>query len=577
MHRFLQVFFAVFSAILLSLAIPNELLKFGSPALGIIASAPIYMAVRRSKNCLECFLLCFLHGFLTHLLSSFWLGNFQGYALFTLGASDFGTGGLEAIMSLFFYFPALFSGNRTSLEETANPDSPLIPFRTLWFASLYTVWEWVKSTGFLGYPWGTLSMTAFRWPLLTQIADITGPYGVTFLFAFASAVLGEGILILPRSAEFQKMGRSRAFLDTFRCCSVLFVLTLVYGSLQYCKEYTQTKTLNAILVQQNGDPWLKGEENSIKVSQRLTEEKIDEIRRNGKECDLVVWSEAVLKKRFPGAKYFYDGFPSDSPLTEFIDRMNTTFLIGGPVTIDAAKHRYANSALLFNRHGEYVGSYQKMHLVPFAELIPGVEVDFVRKLMKDMVGFSYGWYPGKCVTLFDIPLSSKVADTRRAKVVSVSEGGIAEEFPQKPEKSVTISTPICFDDTAAEVCRAMFLCGSEVFVNVTNDAWSLTDSAEIQHAAVAHYRAIEYRTTLARCTNAGYTVVVGPNGKILQSLPLFEEAALAAEIPVYERQFTLYARLGNWLPILLAVLAALHILRTVLAPEKSLAISGFRL
>ena len=125
---------------------------------------------------------------------------------------------------------------------------------------------------------------------------------------------------------------------------------------------------------------------------------------------------------------------------------------------------------------------------------------------------------------------------------------------------MTIATPICFDDTAAEVCRAMFLSGSEAFVNVTNDAWSKTESAEIQHAVVAHYNAIEYRTTLARATNAGYTVVIGPNGKVLDSLPLFTECALSTEIPIFEREITIYAMFGNWLPISLSIAAALYIL-----------------
>ncbi len=545
----------------MALAIPNEVLIFGSPEIGLIATFPLYIAIAKSKTYKEAFLLCFIQATTTHVLSSFWLGNFQGYAEFTLGASAVGTGFVQAFMSLFFYFPTLYTKNKEKLTERADPSSNSIAFRMVWFAAIYTVWEWVKSTGFLGYPWGTLSMTAFRWSFITQIADITGPYGITFMFAFFSAVMGEGAMLLSKAAEFPALKKSGSYMNAARACLALLAVSSIYGIYEYNKPRVQTKTLNAVLVQQNGDPWFKGEKLSIEISKRLSEEKIDELRKAGKSCDLVVWSEAILKKRFPSAKSYYENFPEDESLSAFINRMDVPFIIGGPVTIDQEKHRYGNSALLFDRNGKYSGSYQKMHLVPFAELIPGVGNEKVRKIMKERIGFSYGWYPGKVVTLFEIPISTPPKDNRSQKLITIGDDlDKPKENPPRPKKSVTIATPICFDDTAAEVCRAMFLSGSEAFVNVTNDAWSKTESAEIQHAVVAHYNAIEYRTTLARATNAGYTVVIGPNGKVLDSLPLFTECALSTEIPIFEREITIYAMFGNWLPISLSIAAALYIL-----------------
>ena len=64
---------------------------------------------------------------------------------------------------------------------------------------------------------------------------------------------------------------------------------------------------------------------------------------------------------------------------------------------------------------------------------------------------------------------------------------------------------------------------------------------------------MEFRTTLARCTNSGYTAVIDPTGKIIGSLPLFEEGVLAQRIPVYKREATLYAIFGDWFAILLII------------------------
>jgi apolipoprotein N-acyltransferase len=89
--------------------------------------------------------------------------------------------------------------------------------------------------------------------------------------------------------------------------------------------------------------------------------------------------------------------------------------------------------------------------------------------------------------------------------------------------------------------------GAELFINMSDDSWSLKKSSEYQHFCVAAYRAIEYRTTMLRSCNAGYSVVLDPAGKILCDLPLFEQVATNYDVPVYKYTVTTYARFGNWL------------------------------
>ncbi|MCR5187597.1 MAG: hypothetical protein K6C97_01585, partial [Treponema sp.] len=129
--------------------------------------------------------------------------------------------------------------------------------------------------------------------------------------------------------------------------------------------------------------------------------------------------------------------------------------------------------------------------------------------------------------------------------------------------------PICFDDSFTDIMRPMFLNGAELFVNITDDSWSLKKSSEYQHFVIASYRAIEYRTTLIRSTNAGYSVVVDPAGKILADMPLFQAQAMSCEVPIYEHKMTCYARFGNWLPYLLVTLFALYLIYAFLMFEKT--------
>ena len=84
--QILQVFYSIFSGIITALAIPNELFLLGSPLLGIIALIPLFVVISRSKSFAEAGLLTGLQLFVTHMLSSYWLGRFKDFAIFTLGA-----------------------------------------------------------------------------------------------------------------------------------------------------------------------------------------------------------------------------------------------------------------------------------------------------------------------------------------------------------------------------------------------------------------------------------------------------------------------------------------------------------
>ena len=152
MRRFLQVFCPFFSGVALALAIPNELLPFGSPLIAVFSLLPFYVALSRAKSYEGAFASGWILAFTAHMLSSFWLGNFRGFALFTLGASALGTGFVCAFSALVFYFPFSHFKAERRLQENAGMMAYSLPLRVFWFAGTYTVWEWAKSFGFIEYP-----------------------------------------------------------------------------------------------------------------------------------------------------------------------------------------------------------------------------------------------------------------------------------------------------------------------------------------------------------------------------------------------------------------------------------------
>ena len=583
MISFLQVFQVIFSAILVSLAVPNEFFLLGCPYIALVSLIPLYIVIAECASYKSAFLLGALHTFFVHLLSSFWLAFFKDFAIFTLGASALGTALIGGILGRMLYVPYARYGGQKNFPEETNPSCSKkrleegaggaaygIPFRVFWFACAYTLYEWYKAsgTGFLAYPWGTLSSSAFEWRLFMQIADLTGAYGVSFLFALCSAVCAEGLLLLKRTAHLIAPQASLSALKhTAKLCIALFALSFLYGTFQYVKVRRAEKTLNAVLVQQNSNPWNESsDEASIIASEKLSEEKIAALRAEGKDVHLVVWSEGVLRHSFPNGQAYYSLYPPEEPLVSFIERMNVPFIIGGPYIADGETHRLSNAALLFDAEGIFRGAYEKIHLVPFAEVLPGEEYEWAVDLMDKLVGISAGWKAGDQYVLFDIPCEWNEERAKSAsKIVSLAKDE-ANQAAQKSTPLVRVGTPVCFGDAfPSDVCAPLHRYGSDVFINITDDSWSNTKSAEYQHFVIASYRAIEYRTTLVRSTNAGYSVVLDPAGKILADMPLFERDALAVSIPVYKHTMTVYALFGNWLPFVFGVLIIAYCLYVSLA------------
>lgn len=422
----------------------------------------------------------------------------------------------------------------------------------------------------------------FNWPIVMQLSAITGTYGISFIIAIINSFLAEVIIFYNNKGvkdskyknDYREYDKHRYFSLTLitKTFGILIILILAYGTIQYYRPRKVEKTLTTIMVQQNLDPWAdSSDRNAITISQELTKKELDKLKENYDTADLVVWSEGCLKRAFPYSQDFYRYFPEEYPLIDFIDECDVPFLIGGSYheeTDDTDK--FYNAAIMFDNNGHFRGWYGKNHLVPFAESLPFIEFPVMREFMERVIGISAGWYPGKQYVYFDV--AGRTGEGY--SLPSTKEIDITKDYYEQLEedlKPVTVkfSTPICFDDAFTDVMRPMFLNGAELFVNITDDSWSLTKSSEIQHFAIAAYRAIEYRTTLIRSANAGYSVVVDPSGRVICDQPLFEASSTTCEVPIYKRSMTTYARFGNWLPYIIAILFIIYCVYMKLTFKKT--------
>lgn len=528
-----RLFLGLISSLLLALSLPNELFSWGAPALGLVALAPLFVALAESGSYRESFAIGSTFGGLAHGLSSYWLWFFKDFRFWTLGTT---------VIAYMIVYGTLGLYLRGTLKR-GGLARPLI------FAMAWAVFEWGKSSGFLGYPWG---LVAYSWNTVlpaVQIAESTGVYGLSFALAFVSASIGEVLCGPPARlpgptdgvAERTPAGRLSAVVPPRpawpdgRYASlgnlVVAVLCLVaiyaYGLVALERPREARGTVDVLLVQQNVDPWEGTEAENLAGSIALASKALDSA---GAGADLVLFSESTLRRPWNGFQRYFSRTPAGYPLGSFIRDSGAHFLTGAPEILDYESFEATNSVILISPEGRQVGSYAKTHPVPFAEAIPFWEVPAVRAFIQDVVGLASGWTMGVERVLFDLP-------TARSG-------------------NVRFAAPICFEDAFAYLCRRFVLDGAEILVNLTNDSWSRTESAEIQHFVAARLRAVELRRTLVRSTNGGVSAVVGPDGRVLDSLPLFVAEARLVKVPVYVGEETPYLRFGDWFAALLACILA---------------------
>ena len=519
MSFFSSLFVVFLASWLLSMGIPNEVFHFGNSIAGFLCFIPLYIVFFKTKSRLQTALFYSFFATFTHLLSSFWLVHFQDFAIFTLGASTIAYFFLAFPFGLFFH------------HVFANARLQVRPFL---FALGITLWEYFKSSGFTAYPWGTIAMTALNLKQFIQFVDVAGVWGLSYTMPLISAMAAECILATFGLTEgFKKNGKStkhnRPLIIPLSIVLFLVLSINIYGYFSLHRIEKATKNISLLLIQQNSDPWYDFLDESITTGQKLTREGLKE----SPNVDLVVWSESSLSIAYEEYKNMYNDSPYNDAFIPFLEEIDKPLLAGTQLKGKDEPSENFNGVVLLDKKGDVLGSYAKMQLVPFAEFLPFIDHPIVQKFFDKLVGFSSGYNQGSHYKIFSIKNSKG--------------------------ENINFACPICYEDAFPSLCASLHEKGSDLLINLTNDSWSKTDSAEYQHFAIAYFRAIELRTTLIRSTNSGYTCAIDPWGNIFASLPLFKSGFLNVDVPIYSHKTTPYSLFKDWLPALLFVILLKYI------------------
>ena len=527
---------AALSALLQALSFPSFLRLEGLPALAWVALAPLLL-VLQTVPWRRGLLYGTFFGVLQGMLSHFWLGTFSLISL--------------QVVSLFFFTVYLLFLAPTLWLVRSRPRLSFLIWPLAW-----VLFDWLRSRGFLGFPWGMPGTSQYSFTPLIQVASLTGVWGVTFLVVLVNASLAAAgrAALLGASAARRRTALAALGLSGGLVLAVLGGGLIVLAAGPAAPGGAGTvpsapaaagRVVRVALVQQNSDPRKDDYERTYDTLVRLTEEALRAHAGGG--FDLVAWSETAF---VPNIRRWSREDPAQYPLAALVRRflawqreLGTWLLTGNDdyeLTRDergAERRLDYNASVLFSPQGERVATYHKVHLVPFTEHFPFREsLPRVYELLKSFD--VYLWEPGRERLVFRHP-------------------------------RFTFATPICFEDAFPDDIRRFVAGGAEVILNLSNDYWSLSEVEARQHYANSLFRAVENRRPLLRSTASGLTAHVDPQGRLRGSLPAYSEGWLAAEVPLAPPVTTFYTRHGDWFPQAAGSLLLALALLTALTARKA--------
>ncbi len=427
----------------------------------------------------------------------------------------------------------------------------------LGLSAAWVLLEWVRTWLFTGFPWLPLAASQWVQPVLLQLCEWTGAWGVSFLLVFLNLCIA-GYL---RSLYAMMRPSARGLTETrvrlggvslrmsfhmelyVGMLALLACVSLMAASVGRMHQ-KRLPLFNAGVVQPWMDPFGKWSNEESEKNWGLLRSLSLSLR--AQEPDIYLWPEAATPWAVLG-----EGTQAGRAIVEgLVDELGAPLLMGN---ISNEEGRWYNGIYLVNpQAGVSPFFYAKQHLVPFGEYVPLKEwFPFITKISPVEGSF----YPGET----SIPLSVRVRG-----------------------ETVRVGPLVCYEDIFPSIARALARNGADVLFVATNNAWYGTEAGAYQHAAHSVLRAVEMRRPVMRCGNDGWSGWVDEFGYAgaLEELPNGDIALIGASnsqggtvyfrgaglmrvtrSPYYTGHQTFYVRHGDWFVWACMGLVALAALR----------------
>jgi apolipoprotein N-acyltransferase len=349
--------------------------------------------------------------------------------------------------------------------------------------------EWLRGHVLTGFPWNSLGYALADNLWLGQAAALVGMEGLT---PIAIAIFAAPATLIAGTG-WRRWRPTAAAL-------VLLAVLAGYGIARLAAAGPVASTgMKVRIVQPNipQDDKFRADRKDDIVQRflALSDEATGPATSGVGDFSLLVWPESA----FP---FFLARNPD--VLQEIGDLLpaSTTLVTGAAravVPADGGRPTFYNSIRVIAGDGTIVGTYDKVHLVPFGEFLPWqplLERIGLRQLTHLIGGFTAGSGPKTLL----LPNGLKIA----------------------PMICYEAIFPGAAVDPAAR---------PDALVNVTNDAWFGDTPGPRQHLAQARVRAVEEGLPLVRAANNGISAIVDPYGRIVGALRLDDAGVLDGSLP----------------------------------------------
>jgi apolipoprotein N-acyltransferase len=466
-------------------------LRFELFPLAWVAFVPLLWALARATTRGAAARIGLVAGLVTNVPAFYWL-------VYTIHVF----GGFGYLLALFFYAClSLYGAAQFVLFALAwrrtGPGPLALAAPLLWVALEFLYPNF--------FPW-RMANCQFHAPVLLQIGDVTGPFGLSFVMVWVSA----GIAAL--------LGRPRRFAPVLAAAGAAAVVA-AYGMIRLPmidRAMQAAPTVRVALVQGNVSIKEKGDVRYFDINlhtyQQLSEDLQDDV-------DVIVWPETVSQRWVEADAARVEG--RDNPFEDLRGHLifgGLAFRLIGPREAEEF-----NSAFLMGPRGVLLGRYDKRILMPFGEYIPFASyVPSIKELSPGTGSFT----AGQRISIFDVAGKARIGQL------------------------------ICYEDLVASMPRHTTQGGAEVLLNILNDAWYGNTAAPYQHQALALWRAVENRRYLLRGSNSGVTSIIDAAGRVVAEGGLFREEVVTGT--VHRLQIaSLYTRVGDAFAWLVVVAAAI--------------------
>ncbi len=460
----------------------------------------------------------------------------------------------------------------------------LLPL-TLLAPVIWVAMEVGRTYALTGFPWFLLGHAQARTLTLLQSADLAGVYGLSALSA-ASAGLLVDLITRPVFLRYGKHIRLARSLKISAALLLAFWLLVVGYGIYRLQPVEMLPGPKVVTVQSNvpqevmpvtaeetptdDEAGKEGAKSGLKQAYNQLMEETKEALAAHPEADLVVWPEAMA----PGILNWESLWPSwerkDLPedfvrwrdywteIHSLIADRRTDLLVGSQTLAwkkikdgyDVAG-RY-NSAILFRPDDQpYVSTmrYDKMHLVPFGEVVPFRES--APWLYKMLMSF----------TPYKIDYSLNWGE----RVVRMETAG------------ARFGVPICFESSIARLCRQMvYENGSkkaDFLANISNDGWFHGTIELEQHWDQSVFRAVENRVPVVRSVNTGISGFIDSSGRTVNRVEYMGQVRSLTGYSHWQLEIdprtSFYGRHGDVFGFALCALAALLVVLGLVRPRSS--------